>query len=110
MAENRKQSIVSTDSAASPTAQQFPTPGQGVADPRADTATAPKSPIGPTSPTIRDERRASDEWDASKVPPSRFQKRKGSIYAVPGSRDGRVDHDTSLKFHEKLVKMGIVKK
>merc|ERR1739848_449565 len=31
------------------------------------------------------DRRMSDEWDASKVPPSRFQKRKGSIYATPSS-------------------------
>ncbi|KAF1810489.1 hypothetical protein P152DRAFT_460622 [Eremomyces bilateralis CBS 781.70] len=28
--------------------------------------------------------------DTSKVPPSQFQRRKGSIYATPGSRDGHV--------------------
>ncbi|KAK5657719.1 hypothetical protein OQA88_2791 [Cercophora sp. LCS_1] len=39
--------------------------------------------------------------DASKVPPSRFQKRKGSIYAVPSSRDGHVDSNYNQKFHEK---------
>lgn len=39
--------------------------------------------------------------DASKVPPSRFQKRKGSIYAVPSSRDGHVDSNYNTKFHEK---------
>jgi len=35
-------------------------------------------------------RRMSREWDASKVPPSQFQKRKGSIYSTPSSRDGLV--------------------
>jgi hypothetical protein len=32
----------------------------------------------------------SKEWDASKVPPSRFQRREGSIHATPNSRDGHV--------------------
>lgn len=40
------------------------------------------------SPT-RD-RRMSKEWDASKVPPSRFQKRSGSIYSTPSSRDAHL--------------------
>lgn len=42
--------------------------------------------------------------DASKVPPSQFQKRRGSMYAVPGSRDGHVDnHKTrDQAFHAKL--------
>lgn len=57
------------------------------------------SPVLDSSPTS--DRRGSAEWDASKVPPSRFQKRKGSIYAVPGSRDGHVDSNYSAKFHEK---------
>ncbi|KAF2248762.1 hypothetical protein BU26DRAFT_518978 [Trematosphaeria pertusa] len=35
-------------------------------------------------------RRMSKEWDASKVPPSQFQRRKGSIYSTPNSRDGHV--------------------
>jgi len=52
------------------------------------------------------ERHMSDEWDASKVPPSRFQKRKGSIYAVPGSRDGRVDSNYQTKFHELHMEKG----
>jgi len=44
------------------------------------------------SEKVRDDRRSStDEWDASKTLPSRFQKRKGSIYATPSSRDGHVD-------------------
>jgi hypothetical protein len=48
--------------------------------------------------------------DAAKVPPSRFQKRKGSIYAVPGSRDGHVDSNYASKFHEKHSEKGYDKK
>lgn len=48
----------------------------------------------------------SSALDASKVPPSRFQKRKGSIYAVPGSRDGHVDSNYAAKFHEKHAEKG----
>jgi hypothetical protein len=48
--------------------------------------------------------------DAAKVPPSRFQKRKGSIYAVPGSRDGHVDSNYATKFHEKHTEKGYDKK
>lgn len=42
--------------------------------------------------------------DASKVPPSRFQKREGSIYATPGSRDGHTGkgRDRDQSFHDKL--------
>ncbi|KAK4448120.1 hypothetical protein QBC34DRAFT_381659 [Podospora aff. communis PSN243] len=50
-------------------------------------------------------RRDSIEWDASKVPPSRFQKRKGSIYAVPSSRDGHIDSNYNTKFHEKHAEL-----
>ncbi|KAI1074633.1 hypothetical protein F5B20DRAFT_431640 [Whalleya microplaca] len=44
----------------------------------------------------------TDEWDASKTPPSRFQKRKGSIYATPSSRDGHVERnrDAVEDFHK----------
>ncbi|KAL1902272.1 hypothetical protein Sste5346_001248 [Sporothrix stenoceras] len=52
------------------------------------------------------DRRYSDEWDASKVPPSRFQKRKGSIYSTPGSRDGHVDNNYAAKFHAKHAEKG----
>ncbi len=45
------------------------------------------------------------QTDASKVPPSRFQKRKGSIYAVPNSRDGRVDKEYAANFCKKLAEM-----
>ncbi|KAM7186898.1 hypothetical protein V8F33_011570 [Rhypophila sp. PSN 637] len=64
------------------------------------------SPILASSAPAGRDRRGSDEWDASKVPPSRFQKRKGSIYAVPGSRDGHVDRNYAHKFHEKHAEKG----
>jgi len=49
---------------------------------------------------------ATDEWDASKVPPSRFQQRKGSVFATPPSRDGHVqrNRDNDAEFHEKHSK------
>ncbi|EGR52116.1 uncharacterized protein TRIREDRAFT_43312, partial [Trichoderma reesei QM6a] len=49
------------------------------------------------------DRRLSDEWDAAKVPPSRFQKRKGSIYATPSSRDGHVDKNKVEKYFAKIA-------
>ncbi|KAA6409349.1 MAG: hypothetical protein FRX48_06902 [Lasallia pustulata] len=54
------------------------------------------------------DRRMSKEWDASKVPPSRFQKREGSIYATPGSRDGHTGkgRDRDQSFHDKLKSKG----
>ncbi|CAK7198167.1 hypothetical protein SEUCBS139899_000825 [Sporothrix eucalyptigena] len=45
-------------------------------------------------------------YNASKVPPSRFQKRKGSIYSTPGSRDGHVDNNYAAKFHAKHAELG----
>lgn len=57
------------------------------------------SPPTFSNPFVKD-RRQSDEWDASKVPPSRFQKRKGSIYSTPNSRDGHVDRNYAAKFHD----------
>jgi hypothetical protein len=64
------------------------------------------SPVFGSSPS---DRRMSAEWDASKVPPSRFQRRKGSIYAVPASRDGHIDNNYAHKYHEKLAEKGWVK-
>ncbi|GKT45499.1 uncharacterized protein ColSpa_05680 [Colletotrichum spaethianum] len=52
-----------------------------------------------------DRRASTDEW----VPPSRFQKRKGSIYATPGSRDGHVDRNYASGFHEKHTEKGYTK-
>ncbi|ESZ95913.1 hypothetical protein SBOR_3726 [Sclerotinia borealis F-4128] len=56
----------------------------------------------------QDRRLSSDEWDASKTPPSRFQKRKGSIYATPSSRDGHVDKhiDRDAVFHATHAEKG----
>jgi len=52
-------------------------------------------------------RRMSREWDASKVPPSQFQKRKGSIYSTPGSRDGHVKGKGQYQaYFEKLKEKG----
>ncbi|KAI0154873.1 hypothetical protein GGR57DRAFT_502065 [Xylariaceae sp. FL1272] len=44
----------------------------------------------------------TDEWDASKTLPSRFQKRKGSIFSTPSSRDGHVERnrDAVEEFHK----------
>jgi hypothetical protein len=67
----------------------------------------PDSPIvmneSPVVVETKQDRRMSDEWDAAKVPPSRFQKRKGSIYATPSSRDGHVDKNYADKYHAKLA-------
>ncbi|KAI9800296.1 MAG: hypothetical protein M1833_003410 [Piccolia ochrophora] len=54
----------------------------------------------------RKDRRESKEWDASKVPPSRFQKREGSIYATPGSRDGHVGKNKQQGYKDKLKEKG----
>lgn len=41
--------------------------------------------------------------DASKVPPSQFQRRKGSIYSTPSSRDSQHNNQERDKaYHEKL--------
>ncbi|KAH0547772.1 hypothetical protein FGG08_000029 [Glutinoglossum americanum] len=68
-----------------------------------DTLGVPGTSPG-TSP--KRDRQMSKEWDASKVPPSRFQKREGSIYATPGSRDGHVGKNTQTAFTEKLKEKG----
>ncbi|MCJ1339818.1 hypothetical protein MMC09_005110 [Bachmanniomyces sp. S44760] len=105
-----------------------PFAGQRDADTLGDLNQSP-----PTSPNNPQDRRMSKEWgtlfirriffvlrraytentpsifaDASKVVPSRFQKREGSIYATPGSRDahtgqGKVRDQT---FHDKLKQKG----
>lgn len=56
-----------------------------------------------SSPPNNRDRRMSKEWDASKVPPSRFQRREGSIYSTPNSRDGHVKGANRDKaYHDKL--------
>ncbi|KAK8249956.1 hypothetical protein IWZ00DRAFT_572704 [Phyllosticta capitalensis] len=62
------------------------------------------------SPT-RD-RRQSKEWDASKVPPSQFQRRKGSIYSTPSSRDAHLDRSEvrDKAYWDKLKEKGWVPK
>ncbi|KAL2140092.1 hypothetical protein VTI28DRAFT_4272 [Corynascus sepedonium] len=98
MADTRKESIASTDSN-SPTTQHLP---------QSEVLAKETAPTSPTSPPVQPgnkDRRYSDEWDASKVPPSRFQKRRGSIYAVPSSRDGKIDSNYPTKYFEKLAQM-----
>ncbi|KAE9992675.1 hypothetical protein EG327_008276 [Venturia inaequalis] len=85
---------------------------KGVGEPLETNAIKDGSLSPPNSPPAR-ERRMSKEWDASKVPPSQFQKRKGSIYATPSSRDshhGGGDRDKA--YFEKLKEKGwnIIKK
>jgi len=104
MADARKESNASTNPG-SPTTQKFPKSETGTGK-----EAAPLSPTSPVEPTVDQQRRGSDEWDASKVPPSRFQKRKGSIYAVPHSRDGKIDSNYQAKYFEKLAEMGYGKK
>lgn len=57
-------------------------------------------------PTANRDRRMSKEWDASKVPPSRFQKRAGSIHATPPSRDGHIERNDRTALFEKLSNKG----
>ncbi|KAK4462796.1 hypothetical protein QBC42DRAFT_76050 [Cladorrhinum samala] len=103
MADNRKASITSNASS-TPLDQSQAPPSPPLSNPTLSSTTgASESTIA--GGMARD-RRDSDEWDASKVPPSRFQKRKGSIYAVPGSRDGHVDSNYAAKFHEKHAEKG----
>ncbi|RVD86602.1 uncharacterized protein DFL_004870 [Arthrobotrys flagrans] len=56
------------------------------------------------APMEQRDRRMSKEWDASKVPPSRFQKRAGSIHATPPSRDGHIERNDRSALFEKLNK------
>jgi len=62
-----------------------------------------ESKAGTSAGPARD-RRLSKEWDTAKVPPSKFQKPEGSIYATPGSR-GQLGKDRDKGFHEKLKTM-----
>ncbi|KAL9122697.1 MAG: hypothetical protein Q9187_000753 [Circinaria calcarea] len=68
------------------------------------------SPTGDV-PVMNRDRRMSKEWDASKVPPSRFQRREGSIYATPSSRDAHTGKgkDRDQVYHDKLKEKGWVK-
>jgi len=63
----------------------------------------PSDALEPVPMSQRD-RRMSKEWDASKVPPSRFQKREGSIHATPASRDGHIDRNKLKVVSDKIKK------
>jgi len=63
-------------------------------------------------PAHSTDRRMSKEWDASKVPPSRFQKPEGSLYATPSSRDGHIksSRESDRAYFQKLKEKGWNKK
>ncbi|PGH27003.1 hypothetical protein AJ80_01387 [Polytolypa hystricis UAMH7299] len=66
---------------------------------------SPYSPLSETRSRSREseDRRLSREWDASKVKPSQFQKRKGSIFSTAGSRDNHLSRkDRDALYHAKL--------
>ena len=63
--------------------------------------------LSQSPPSPNKDRRMSREWDASKVPPSQFQRRKGSIYSTPSSRDGHVKgSERDQKYWDKLKEKG----
>ncbi|KAK9778312.1 hypothetical protein SCAR479_04714 [Seiridium cardinale] len=102
----RPQEGISHDSTTTGTQPQFTNsfaPGQ--------TESHLENPIGGTGTRERSSSKGefshTDEWDASKVPPSRFQQRKGSIYSTQGSRDGHVqkNKDRDTGFHETHTKL-----
>ncbi|KAI9736368.1 MAG: hypothetical protein M1818_006101 [Claussenomyces sp. TS43310] len=72
------------------------------ADVKDDAIEDPESTLRLGSSAPMQNRCLSREWDASKVPPSQFQKRKGSIYATQGSRDGHVDRNLQNAYLDKL--------
>jgi hypothetical protein len=46
---------------------------------------------------------AQKKLDASKVPPSQFQRRKGSVFSTPSSRDSQHNNaERDKAYHEKL--------
>ncbi|KAF8425681.1 hypothetical protein EV426DRAFT_531802 [Tirmania nivea] len=51
---------------------------------------------------MQKDRRMSREWDASKVPPSKFQRPEGSIWATPASRDGHIARNKIAIVMEKV--------
>ncbi|KAH8808895.1 hypothetical protein F5884DRAFT_385609 [Xylogone sp. PMI_703] len=71
-----------------------------------DTASSPALSPQPSPP--QDRRLSTDEWDAAKTKPSAFQKRKGSIYSTPSSRDGHIDlnYGRDAAFHKKHTEKG----
>ncbi|KAI9845290.1 MAG: hypothetical protein M1838_001790 [Thelocarpon superellum] len=83
-----------------------PFAGQRTADNDPFTERGGSTSLSPPQSPEGHVRRMSKEWDASKVPPSRFQKREGSLYATPGSRDGHVSKNTQHAYAEKLKEKG----
>jgi hypothetical protein len=66
--------------------------------PASSTTTSPSTTSSTQRPTAD-----TDNWDASKVPPSQFQRRQGSIYSTPNTKDGSVERgDRDRAYFEKL--------
>ncbi|TGO13184.1 hypothetical protein BTUL_0075g00290 [Botrytis tulipae] len=86
----------------------FTSKTQGTSPMNIPTPSSPNATNTHSGSPNQDRRLSSDEWDASKTPPSRFQKRKGSIYATPSSRDGHVDKhiDRDAVFHATHAEKG----
>jgi len=89
--------------------QQSSNPQQHQQERQQNEVNATTAPLETDEPSLSSgmekERRLSDEWDAAKVPPSRFQKRKGSIYATPCSRDGLIEKNYAERYHAKIAEM-----
>ncbi|KAL2221814.1 hypothetical protein M432DRAFT_587775 [Thermoascus aurantiacus ATCC 26904] len=82
-------------------------PPENAVDEIRSTSGSPPEDASLSPPPQPRDRRLSKEWDAAKVPPSRFQKREGSIYATASSRDGHVKgKDRDSRFHAKLKEKG----
>ncbi|KAM5467501.1 hypothetical protein MauCBS54593_005472 [Microsporum audouinii] len=65
------------------------------------------SALGSSLGSSPEDRRMSKEWDAAQVPPSRFQKREGSIFSTAGSRDSHITRrDRDYLYHAKLKEKG----
>ncbi|PGH14139.1 hypothetical protein AJ79_03256 [Helicocarpus griseus UAMH5409] len=90
-------------------------PSQSSSDPFAGHRTADNDPFARSASAERDrlnsetsqrsseDRRMSKEWDAAKVPPSRFQRRAGSIFSTSSSRDSHITRrDRDSAYHAKL--------
>jgi hypothetical protein len=107
--ENPATDATKADAEPAPSSDPFAAQRTGSDDPFAkdkldDVAGGEDMAMGSSPPGGR---RTSKEWDASKVPPSQFQKRKGSIYATPSSRDAHISgSDRDKAYFEKLKEKG----
>lgn len=93
--------------ATSPTTTMDPNSNILSSSPGGDVLMDDDSRVAGGPPMEKLDRRMSREWDASQVPPSQFQRRRGSIFATPNSRDGKVaGADRDKAYHDKLKEKG----